>query len=432
MYISVDAKNAFNSFTRQAFWSELKRHFPSLAHLVQFMYGVPSAQIFYEPSGKSFCSVPSSVGSRQGCVLGSFLYCLAQLPVLRKVAEMHGEQTLVSSYADDASFCGPPHSAVAAARLYKSLYEESLQGTMRDDKSLAYSPHASVEDIRRAGLSEEIPFTSEGFEQLGSASGSLDFRRRFVDKKIVALGEEFRTLAAMPSLQAQYTLLSKSLSRRVNHLLRSIPGCGEPGHSIASLFRQLDDHVRRAASRFAAEELIGSDSLQWTLATLPSRHGGLGLQVPSTVADPAFTAAYLHAAEVLPLLHPLFFANCFPALPINSPNEGNGVSAPLFDSETPQAQSAYRAAGRLLMDSGGAVASIWNAPLSQHLTLTSRPAPLTTSARSPLPYPRFSSMTSCRLSPRETEPLCCPMPVTPIPLVASLTHPTKPFPMTSS
>lgn len=340
VHISADAKNAFNSFTRQAFWPEISEHFPNLAHLVNFMYGVPSAQIFFDPAAGAFCSVPSSVGSRQGCVLGSFLYCLALHPILKEVANRFGDQVVVMSYADDATFTGPPGPTIQAFLLYKQRYQQQLQGQLRDDKSLAYSPSLDRETLLNLQLPTAVPFTKAGCKQLGAAIGTSDFSSLFLLDKLKSLNEELHTLSFIPSLQAQHIILNKSLSRKVNHLLRTIPNCGDPVHRHSHVLAQLDDKLRRAMSRICGA-IIPSDSVAWTVARLPTRHGGLGLPSPSTTADSAFVAAYLHARMMLPLYFPAFFSDSFPSLPTSA----DPVPAP---PTLPQARAAFEASIRLL------------------------------------------------------------------------------------
>jgi hypothetical protein len=76
--ISCDTRNAFNSWCRTRLWDPLYQNFPSLFAFVKLVYGEASDILFHE-EGIGDTTVPNSVGSRQGCSLGSFLYCLAIL-----------------------------------------------------------------------------------------------------------------------------------------------------------------------------------------------------------------------------------------------------------------------------------------------------------------------------------------------------------------
>jgi len=83
--ICCDAKNAFNSYCRSKMWAPLRSKFPSLYSLARVMYGSPASIIFPEP-GADVAEVFNTVGSRQGCTWGSFLYCLSIHHILTKLA----------------------------------------------------------------------------------------------------------------------------------------------------------------------------------------------------------------------------------------------------------------------------------------------------------------------------------------------------------
>ena len=71
-------------------------------------------------------TILNSVGSRQGCALGSYLFAIALHPILQTVAAEF-PTVLVSAYCDDAHFTGPPADAVAAFRRYAQLTSATLQ-----------------------------------------------------------------------------------------------------------------------------------------------------------------------------------------------------------------------------------------------------------------------------------------------------------------
>jgi hypothetical protein len=97
--ISCDARNAFNSWCRSRLWEPLRKNFPSLFAFAKLLYGQASDIIFHE-DGQGLASIVNSVGSRQGCSLGSLLYCLAIHPLL---LQLQGEfpDLLILAYCDD-------------------------------------------------------------------------------------------------------------------------------------------------------------------------------------------------------------------------------------------------------------------------------------------------------------------------------------------
>ena len=73
---ALDSKNAFNSWCRSQMWQPLLDKFPSIYSLVKLMYGDASSVLFHDP-GSGLCEIMNSVGCKQGCSLGSFLFSLA-------------------------------------------------------------------------------------------------------------------------------------------------------------------------------------------------------------------------------------------------------------------------------------------------------------------------------------------------------------------
>jgi hypothetical protein len=74
--LSCDAANAFKSVCRSRLWGVLRDKFPSLFALVRMMYGSEASIIFAEEGVLLPSVVLNSVGTRQGCSLGSFIFAL--------------------------------------------------------------------------------------------------------------------------------------------------------------------------------------------------------------------------------------------------------------------------------------------------------------------------------------------------------------------
>jgi len=168
--VAADAKNAFNSLCRSQMWDPLLESFPDLAALGRLMYGSASSIIFNE-SGFGRSEVLNSVGNRQGCSWGSFLYCLTIHPLLKHLAdEFPG--CVILAIADDVHIIGPPELAAAA-------YEELLQGELNDSKSKCYSPKISAEAVRGTGMPADVEIATDGTRVLGGPVGSPDYCHSF-------------------------------------------------------------------------------------------------------------------------------------------------------------------------------------------------------------------------------------------------------------
>ena len=76
---------------------------PELAavwRIADLCYGVPSPLHLFDRDG------PSQRGSRQGCVLGTLLFCLGLQPILEE-ASGDLDKLTVSAYIDDLAVTGP-------------------------------------------------------------------------------------------------------------------------------------------------------------------------------------------------------------------------------------------------------------------------------------------------------------------------------------
>ena len=73
--IAGDTMNAFNSFDRSELWPTLLAKFPNLVAYIVLTYG-DAAPVFFK-EGETLTTILNSVGSRQGCALGSYLFAIA-------------------------------------------------------------------------------------------------------------------------------------------------------------------------------------------------------------------------------------------------------------------------------------------------------------------------------------------------------------------
>ena len=82
-------------------------NFPDLAALGRLMV---TPRIIFNESGYGRSEVLSSVGSRQGCSWGSFLYCLTTHPLLKQLSdEFPG--CVILAFADDVHITAPPRAS---------------------------------------------------------------------------------------------------------------------------------------------------------------------------------------------------------------------------------------------------------------------------------------------------------------------------------
>ena len=327
--LAADAQNAFNSFCRSKMWGPLLEHFPNMAALARLMYGSASSIIFHE-DGVGRTEVLNSVGSRQGCSWGSFLYCLTIQPLLRQLAEEF-PGCRVLAFADDVHILGPAEVVAVAYERWRFLYAAILQGVLKDSKSKCYSPNLSAAAVRAAGLPPAIAVTTVGTRVLGGPVGSLDFCRSFAEGIVAEVEEDFEIIGRMSSLQAQLCLTTGSVQHRINHLLRTIAG-GELSE-FGDVMARYDDALLRLPRRIARRLQLPNHAVGLVGLSLAS--GGLGFRTWKSTADCAYLASYMHTSSHFPRLFP-DLAHRFP--PILALVPASGAAHP-----PPSAQAALAA-----------------------------------------------------------------------------------------
>ena len=119
-------------------WDTLLESFPSIATLVKVLYGDPSSILLHEP-GSGLTDILNSAGCKQGCSLGSFLFCLAIHSLLLQLQAEFSE-LLIIGYCDDINIVGKPDRVIEAYGRWAHLYGSLLQGQLRSDKCKVYSP----------------------------------------------------------------------------------------------------------------------------------------------------------------------------------------------------------------------------------------------------------------------------------------------------
>ena len=109
--LSLDFVNGFNSMFRHTMLERLY-DLPELSdlwRLADFCYGAPSPLHLYSREGLA-ATLISQRGARQGCVLGTLLFCLGLQPALLEASRGLTELS-VSAYVDDVVAVGPVDQA---------------------------------------------------------------------------------------------------------------------------------------------------------------------------------------------------------------------------------------------------------------------------------------------------------------------------------
>ena len=97
----ADADNAFNRASRVEALHTVSKTWPIIIPFLRNIYGHDSCGWLFSSSGP--IQIRSQEGLHQGCVLGSWLFCMAMQPLLEGVNELLGNKGFIKSYIDDTN-----------------------------------------------------------------------------------------------------------------------------------------------------------------------------------------------------------------------------------------------------------------------------------------------------------------------------------------
>ena len=312
---SHDARNAFNSVSRDAIRNGLELHFPEQLPFFDLCYQCVGRLRVFRSDLMSFQWVESSEGTQQGDPLGPFYFALALQPILNKVRVQFPE-VLVMSYIDDVNLGGYPESVIRAANLLniessfiglqsnmdKCLFWQSVNSDISlssfTSSSLVNSiflppdPPPDVSSISVAsvldqhadvdGLLKSFHLSpkrvSEGVKVLGVPCGTPEFIHRSVSCKTESIRNLLAKLSHFQNLQSALHMIRYVSSSSMVYLSRNIlpslllPHCG------------LVDELVKSSSAKLFNYGMEWDSKDWAYLSLPRKLGSPGVGLTSSVS----------------------------------------------------------------------------------------------------------------------------------------------------
>ena len=206
--LSLDFVNGFNRMIRHVMMERLYAlpELSSLWRIADLCYGVPSSLYLFDRQGLAE-SFTSQRGSRQGCVLGTLLFCLGLQPILESASDGLSDLT-ISAYIDDVAVVGPPEQAFTFFERLNALSPDLGLTISLPKSSLLWASSTqvpgSVEDWTN---SHRIPLLRGAVPLLGSVVG-LDpvLRQESASKRVQSMEPFFQALLH-PLFTTQATIL---------------------------------------------------------------------------------------------------------------------------------------------------------------------------------------------------------------------------------
>jgi hypothetical protein len=295
-----DLRNAFNSGCREGMLAACRAHAPALYGYALGAYLEHTLLFFGDEA------LTSEAGSQQGDPLAPLFFALLLLDIVTEVNAGMAARDLppldaCAFFLDDCALAGEVGTLAAWFSLFRGaaarrglevrlgkcelLLDESHWGGALPSASPSVLPEAF----------NDVPVGSlRTWDLLGCPCGEPESAARFVE---AALGRLEAKTAAIASLRHRAPHLALTLLRYcagfpcVVHLLR--------GAGPVVDYRRADDVVRRALADIAVVNVTDD---AWEQASLPCSLGGLSLSSAALAAGPAYAAACLDAAPLLPRL----------------------------------------------------------------------------------------------------------------------------------
>ncbi|KAJ2939808.1 hypothetical protein O0L34_g18001 [Tuta absoluta] len=272
--IKLDVKNAFNTVERDVLLSEVCENVPSLYPYLYQVYSAPS-NLFFDKS-----LIPSQVGAQQGDPLGPLTFSLA---IHKAISSLKSPLNLW--YLDDGTIGGKPEEVEQDLLVLLPLFKQ-LGLEVNTAKCELFSCGPTTANPSFSRFRSILPDLKELSRNSFSLLGSPIFTEAIPDalqsrRHLLLLAQErLKNISAHVAL----VLLRMCFAvPKVTYLLRTAPTwlCPE---DIASFDNTLKDTLETIVNVSLTDD-------QWCQASLPIRHGGLGVRRVRDVSLPAFIAS---------------------------------------------------------------------------------------------------------------------------------------------
>jgi len=121
----MDVINGFNEFKRQAMRAAIVAdpRLHCILPLYDMLYTDREGELWYfDEHGNLSHTLPSRRGTRQGCILGLFIFCVTMAPIYKALKSELGLDGIFDAYLDDVCLHGPPTTDVAPISAVLALY----------------------------------------------------------------------------------------------------------------------------------------------------------------------------------------------------------------------------------------------------------------------------------------------------------------------
>lgn len=284
--LQLDAKNAFNTLSRNAMLKAVATRAPNLLPYAQWMY-TPASQLHMAEVPHGSQPLWSQAGVRQGDPCGPLFFSLALQDVLQHVQLMNSDVRIIA-YLDDIFIQGSAEGVVLAYNLLQASAAE-IGLVMQPKKSTVYSKDVTAATTVAEMLGFEV--STEGIMAAGCPVGTEAYIAEQANgcaDKVVFLIDKLMGLQLR--YQDKLLLLRKSLQVKCSHLARCCDF-----HLIQPALHKTEQAIQTALLHIIGREEHTVDVEQ---LRQPTRKGGLGLQCLTAADGLVCKAGYMAAAAL--------------------------------------------------------------------------------------------------------------------------------------
>jgi hypothetical protein len=296
----IDFSNAFNEINRTNLLHQVHRTFPQIFPWVQCCYSI-GAPLFLGNGSIIY----ATTGIQQGDPLSSILFSLVLQPFL---VTFHSHYHLLSAaYLDDVTLGGSLFNSLAAIEHLLSHGPEV--GLILSPKTIIWSPtqfpidQSIPSNFSHLLSSTPPPFTFKHDTGVPLLGGSISLDSQYFDrcahKRLHKAVQQTEVMRLLADPQLEFQLFRSCLSTPKLHysLVTS------PPQFINSSLVAMESFVNDTLCHILADANFSTfTQFQFQLATLPTRHGGLGILNPMDLSKFVFIASYESSLPVQNLI----------------------------------------------------------------------------------------------------------------------------------
>jgi hypothetical protein len=267
--MKLDFTNAFNSMSRQVIMQAALEKNPQLCRFLRWSYGGPSI-LLVQTGSKNPVYLHSAQGVKQGDPIGPYLFSLGYADILKTLQDSLKNQAEVWSYLDDTYVFG---TVALKDTIIKTV-----------NQFFRYDPGGLHLNQQKTGIYDSVDYHDSGLKALGTALGTLKYRRDFLEENIASMKSKLSAMSDLSKQSAQL-LLRTSVIPSMMHIMRNLDSV-----DLMNIWEEADRLTLEFLSKLISPTTEFEDYFP-LLATLPCRKGGLGFISMHRVQPIAYLAA---------------------------------------------------------------------------------------------------------------------------------------------